>query len=395
MYTPLHGVGGLVFPSLCRSVGIKDFTVVPEQEEPNPDFPTVAFPNPEEVGALDLAMRTADREGRELIIAHDPDADRFAAAEKVKYVSAAFQPRTPLTNCSGSWFTFTGNHLGVLLASHLFDSLETIDSDTRIAVLNSTVSTCMLEKMAKAKGMHYEEALTGFKWMGNIARRLEELGYYVPFAFEEALGYMFPEVCYDKDGISAAMVFLLAQAKWNAQGLTPYTKLQQLFKEHGHHETLNTYVRSTDPELTMDLFRKIRSGQFGAGKSFGSFNIQRWRDLTEGYDSGTEDHTPTLPVDKNTQMLTLWLDREVRFTIRASGTEPKVKSTSKIIQSHCAMLILILVYIESSGASQDQAVEAVRDTFLTVIKEWVQPFAPAMTYNEQQVTSSGIKFPVK
>ena len=274
-------------------------------------------------------MRTADREGRELIIAHDPDADRFAAAEKVKYVSAAFQQRTPLTNCSGSWFTFTGNHLGVLLASHLFDSLETIDSDTRIAVLNSTVSTCMLEKMAKAKGMHYEEALTGFKWMGNIARRLEELGYYVPFAFEEALGYMFPEVCYDKDGISAAMVFLLAQAKWNAQGLTPYTKLQQLFKEHGHHETLNTYVRSTDPELTMDLFRKIRSGQFGAGKSFGSFNIQRWRDLTEGYDSGTEDHTPTLPVDKSTQMLTLWLDREVRFTIRASGTEPKVKSTSK------------------------------------------------------------------
>lgn len=217
--------------------------------------------------------------------------------------------------------------MGVLLASHLFDSLETIDSDTRIAVLNSTVSTCMLEKMAKAKGMHYEEALTGFKWMGNIARRLEELGYYVPFAFEEALGYMFPEVCYDKDGISAAMVFLLAQAKWNAQGLTPYTKLQQLFKEHGHHETLNTYVRSTNPDLTMDLFRKIRFGPFGAGKSFGSFNIQRWRDLTEGYDSGTEDHTPTLPVDKNTQMLTLWMDREVRFTIRASGTEPKVKST--------------------------------------------------------------------
>ncbi|GKZ87066.1 hypothetical protein CBS63078_1925 [Aspergillus niger] len=362
VYTPLHGVGGLVFPSLCRSVGIKDFTVVPEQEEPNPDFPTVAFPNPEEVGALDLAMRTADREGREVIIAHDPDADRFAAAEKV----------------NGSWFSFTGNHLGVLLASHLFDSLETIDSDTRIAVLNSTVSTCMLEKMAKAKGMHYEEALTGFKWMGNIARRLEELGYYVPFAFEEALGYMFPEVCYDKDGISAAMVFLLAQAKWNAQGLTPYTKLQQLFKEHGHHETLNTYVRSTNPDLTMDLFRKIRSGPFGAGKSFGSFNIQRWRDLTEGYDSGTEDHTPTLPVDKNTQMLTLWMDREVRFTIRASGTEPKVK-----------------IYIESSGASQDQAVEAVRDTFLTVIKEWVQPFAPGMTYNEQQVTSSGTKFQVK
>ncbi|PYH97041.1 phosphoglucomutase [Aspergillus ellipticus CBS 707.79] len=361
VYTPLHGVGGLVFPGLCRSVGINDFTVVPEQEHPNPDFPTVAFPNPEETGALDLAMKTADKEGKSLIVAHDPDADRFAAAEKV----------------DGSWFIFTGNHLGVLLASHLFDSLETIDSDTRIAVLNSAVSTSMLEKMAVAKGMHYEEALTGFKWMGNIARKLEELGYYVPFAFEEALGYMFPEVCYDKDGISAAMVFLLAEAKWKAQGLTPYGKLQQLFREHGHHETLNTYVRSPNTDLTMNLFRAIRAGPFSAGKSFGSFKILRWRDLTEYYDSGTEDHKPTLPADKSSQMLTLWLDRGVRFTIRSSGTEPKVK-----------------VYIESSGASREEAVDAVRDTFLTVLNEWVQPFAPSMTSHKQQTTSSGHVFKV-
>jgi phosphoglucomutase len=84
MYTPLHGVGGLIFPELCRSVGITDFTSVTEQVEPNPDFPTVSFPNPEETGALDLAMQTADKEGKTLIIANDPDADRFAAAEKVE-----------------------------------------------------------------------------------------------------------------------------------------------------------------------------------------------------------------------------------------------------------------------------------------------------------------------
>lgn len=86
IYTPLHGVGGLVFPSVCRSAGIEEFTSVPEQAEPNPDFPTVSFPNPEETGALDLAMRTADKEGKSLIIANDPDADRFAVAEKVEYV---------------------------------------------------------------------------------------------------------------------------------------------------------------------------------------------------------------------------------------------------------------------------------------------------------------------
>src|SRR5699024_7496246 len=98
-------------------------------------------------------------------------------------------------------FTFTGNHLGVLIASHLFDSL---DNSSRAAVLSSTVSTGMLEKMAVAKGIHFQEALTGFKWMANIARGLEDAGYSVPFAFEEALGYMLPSVCYDKDGVTAA-----------------------------------------------------------------------------------------------------------------------------------------------------------------------------------------------
>ncbi|KAL3488529.1 hypothetical protein BJX62DRAFT_227296 [Aspergillus germanicus] len=356
VYTPLHGVGGLVLPDLCRSLGITDFTSVKEQLEPNPDFPTLPFPNPEESGALDLAVETADREGKTLIIANDPDADRFAAAEKV----------------DGSWFFFTGNHMGALLASHLFDCLENIDTDTRVAVLNSAVSSTMLEKMAVAKGIYFEESLTGFKWMGNTARKLEESGYYVTFAFEEALGYMFPEVCYDKDGITAAMVFLSAQAKWATQGLTPYTKLQKLFSEYGHHETLNNYFRSPNPETSMALFDAIRAGPFKSEMKLGSFKILRWRDMTEGYDSGTEDKTPKLPADKSSQMLTLWLDREVRFTIRASGTEAKVK-----------------YYIESCGASREQAIDAVCDTLRAVLKEWIQPFSPSLTYNKQLPTSSG------
>ena len=232
---------------------------------------------------------------------------------------------------SGSWFTFTGNHIGVLIASYLFDSLKNKASDIKkpAAVLNSAVSTGMLEKMAAARGIHYEEALTGFKWMGNMGQKLEQSGYDVPFAFEEALGFMFPGVCYDKDGVAAAMIFLAAEAKWRSEGLTPYTKLQQLFKEYGHFETLNNYFRSPSPDITGALFRAIRSGPYGAGKSLGSFKILRWRDMTEGYDSGTTDHRPTLPEDKSSQMLTLWLDRDVRFTIRASGTEPKVKRTYK------------------------------------------------------------------
>ena len=186
----------------------------------------------------------------------------------------------------------------------------------------------MLEKMALSKNFHFQEALTGFKWMANVAQELEKQGFTVPFAFEEALGYMFPSVCYDKDGISAAMVFLSAEAKWREQGLTPYGKLQQLFKEYGYYETLNTYFRSPSPQISTALFQKIRSASYRTKGSLGQFKILRWRDMTEGYDSGTADNKPLLPIDSSSQMLTLWLDREVRFTFRASGTEPKVKSES-------------------------------------------------------------------
>lgn len=228
-------------------------------------------------------------------------------------------------NASGQWFTFSGNHVGALLASHIFDSIDTNNDCSKLAVLTTAVSSGMLEKMAAARGIRFVETLTGFKWMGNVARKLEKDGFSVPFAYEEALGYMFSPVCYDKDGITAATVFLAAEAKWRAQGLTVYGKLQQLFAEFGHHETLNNYFRSPNPRLTFELFHQIRGGSYRAEGKFGSFKILRWRDLTEGYDSATPTHSPDLPVDSSSQMLTLWLDGGVRFTIRGSGTEPKVK----------------------------------------------------------------------
>ena len=304
---------------------------------------------------------------------------------------------------SGSWFTFTGNHIGVLLASHIFDSIETKDHDNpRIAILNSTVSTGMLEKMALSKGFHFQEALTGFKWMANVTQDLEKEGFTVPFAFEEALGYMFPSVCYDKDGIAAALVFLLAISKWDNK--SAYGKLQQLFREFGHHETLNNYFRSPNPQTTMTLFEKIRESRNNTNVSgnFGSFKILRWRDMTLGYDSGTIDNKPTLPVDSGSQMLTVWLDREVRLTFRASGTEPKVKckpfpspSLSFFHDSHPQVLTnlyVIKVYIESCCPSRDEAVSAVCDAFSTVLNVWVRPFAPSMTHNKRMSTSSGNVF---
>ncbi|KAJ5396754.1 Phosphoglucomutase [Penicillium cosmopolitanum] len=356
VYTPLHGVGGLVLPTVCQSLGIKNFVSVPAQEKPDPDFPTVKFPNPEEAGALDLAMETADKEGKTLIIANDPNADRFAVAERV----------------NGKWFLFTGNHVGVLLASHVFDSLDMTTDLSKTTVLTTTVSSGMLGSMAAAKGCQFQETLTGFKWMANVARDLEKDGQTVPFAYEEALGYMFPSVCYDKDGITAAAVFLAAEAKWRDQGLTIYDKLQQIFATHGHHETMNNYFRSPNPELTIKLFQGIRSGSFLTDKKLGPFKVLRWRDLTEGYDSASSNNKPDLPEDPTSQMLTLWLDRGVRFTFRGSGTEPKVK-----------------FYIESHGDSLDDATKAVCDAFMAISEEWVQRYTPSMMCSKQIPTSSG------
>ena len=247
--------------------------------------------------------------------------------------STYFDLRIP----SGKWFLLTGNHVGVLLASHVIDSLDPSEDLSRITVLTTTVSSGMLEKMATSKGIKFQETLTGFKWMGNVARELEAAGKTVPFAYEEALGYMFPSVCYDKDGITAAAVFLVAAAKWKTQGLTAQAKLQQLFAEYGHHETLNNYFRSPSPELTAELFRGIRSGSFLADRKLGTFKILRWRDLTEGYDSATPDNKPDLPEDPTSQMLTLWLEGGARFSIRGSGTEPKVKCTCFFSLSHLTL----------------------------------------------------------
>ncbi|KAJ5885218.1 hypothetical protein N7495_009728 [Penicillium taxi] len=358
VYTPLHGVGGTVLPALCSTqLQSRDFVSAPLQEKPDPDFPTVKFPNPEEAGALDHSMTTADQLGRILVIANDPDADRFAVAEKR----------------GNEWFQFTGDQIGVLLASHVMEFLDRSSEDpTKDTFLTTAVSSRMLEKLATARGSLFQETLTGFKWLGNVARDLEGTGQTVPFAYEEALGYMFSSICYDKDGITAAAVFLMAAAKWKEEGLTPYSKLEQLFAQHGFHETLNNYFRATNPELVTQLFRGIRSGPFLPEKKLGPFKILRWRDLTEGFDSSTADGNPDLPIDPTSQMLTLWLEGGVQFTLRGSGTEPKVK-----------------FYIECGTESRDLATERVCQTFYAIAKEWIVRYAPSIAIPDKLRTSSG------
>ncbi|KXS94290.1 hypothetical protein AC578_6791 [Pseudocercospora eumusae] len=341
-YTPMHGVGLKFMKQIAYMLWFTtSMREVAAQAQPDPEFPTVPFPNPEEKGALDLAIQESSRNHTDIILANDPDADRFSVAQRLS---------------RGQYHQFTGNQIGILFASHVY---ETYTGDkSKLAMLASTVSSRMLASMAAKEGFHFQDTLTGFKWLGNVAQDLKKHGYEPAFAFEEAIGFMFPSVVWDKDGIAAAAVFLTAWQRWKKQGLTPHQKLQQLYEAYGYFEDANTYLISPSPDTTNKVFNDVRiSNAGGRPEKLGKRTISRWRDLTLGYDSGTADHKPVLPVDATAQMITCELDNVV-FTVRGSGTEPKIK-----------------LYIEAKSDSSQAAKAEAQEVLQDLLSEWFKPDA--------------------
>ncbi|USW56039.1 Putative alpha-D-phosphohexomutase [Septoria linicola] len=340
-YTPMHGVGLTMMKQIAYMLWFRGHFMreVAAQAQPNPEFPTVPFPNPEEKGALDLAMQEASKNDTDIIIANDPDADRFSVAQRI---------------AKGQYHQFTGNQIGILFASHVF---ETYTGDRKkLAMLASTVSSRMLGSMAAKEGFHFQDTLTGFKWLGNVAQDLKRQGYNPAFAFEEAIGFMFSSVVWDKDGIAAAAVWLTAWQRWKKQGMTPWQKLQQLYKTYGYFEDANTYLISPAPEVTNRAFEDIRKSNAGSRPvKLGKREILRWRDLTIGYDSGTADNKPILPVDASAQMITCELENVV-FTVRGSGTEPKIK-----------------LYIEGKSDTSEEAKRLAQEVLEDLLAEWFKP----------------------
>ena len=221
----------------------------------------------------------------------------------------------------------------MLLAAYVMEENSRLSGSSRLklAILSTAVSTSMVRKMAEREGFHHQETLTGFKWLGSLALQLREDGYQVAYGFEEALGYMFTEVAYDKDAVAAGIVFLKAILYWRSkEGLTPWQKLQQLYQRYGYFENANTYFTSLDPTVTNRVFDNIRSLGNPHLTSLGSWRVKGWRDMTTGYDSTTSDHRAHLPIVEGNQMITCDLDNGVHFTVRCSGTEPKIKGMKNI-----------------------------------------------------------------
>ncbi|XP_067845051.1 phosphoglucomutase-2 isoform X2 [Heptranchias perlo] len=317
VHTSVHGVGHEFIQAAFASFDFTPPLAVPEQKDPDPEFPTVKYPNPEEgKDVLTLSFALADKEGATVILANDPDADRLAVAEKQE---------------SGEWKVFSGNELGALLGWWIFTCWKRQNPESsclkNVYMLSSTVSSKILRAIALKEGFHFEETLTGFKWMGNRAKDLIDKGNTVLFAFEEAIGYMSTEFVLDKDGVSAAAIVAESASYLATKNTTLSQQLRAIYEEYGYHLSKASYFICHDPGTIDRLFQNLRNynGKSEYPKTCGKFEISDIRDLTTGYDSSQPDKKAVLPTSKNSHMITFTFKNGCVATMRTSGTEPKIK----------------------------------------------------------------------
>lgn len=298
-YTPLHGVAGPVTVRLLEAGGHRDVHFVTEQWEPDGRFPTVAFPNPEEPGALDLVEALATEVEADLVIANDPDGDRLAVC---------------LPTDEG-WRALNGNQIGVLLGDFVLERTEGPDR----LVVSSVVSSPMLGAVAARHGARHEVTLTGFKWICNAGMTLEQReGLRFVFGFEEALGYTVGPVVRDKDGMSAALWFADLVAMEKARGRTTWDRLDDLYARDGLWVSVPRSVMRSGPEGAEEIAEAMERLGGSRPESLGGLSVVEVTDYRTG-----EDRRPFwLP---NTPLLAYGLEGGSRVLVRPSGTEPKLK----------------------------------------------------------------------
>ncbi|XP_075050879.1 phosphopentomutase [Mixophyes fleayi] len=317
VHTSVHGVGHEFVQSAFQAFSFSPPLAVPEQKDPDPEFPTVKYPNPEEgKGVLKLSFALAEKEDARIILANDPDADRLAVAEKQE---------------SGEWKVFSGNELGALLGWWIFTCWKEQNSNPsavkNVYMLASTVSSKILRAIAVQEGFHFEETLTGFKWMGNRAKELIDQGKSVLFAFEEAIGYMCCPFVLDKDGVSAAVIAAEMASYLATKNTTLSQQLKAIFNKYGYHISKNSYFLCYDQTTITNLFDNLRNydGESKYPKLCGKFKVTGVRDLTTGHDSNQPDNKAILPTSASSQMITFTFANGGVATMRTSGTEPKIK----------------------------------------------------------------------
>ena len=293
VYTAMHGVGTETINKVFAAAGFPAPILVAAQAQPDPDFPTVAFPNPEEPGAIDLALQTAQEVSADLVIANDPDADRCAAAIKDPELG---------------WRMLRGDEVGALLGEYIARN----NPPARSVMANSIVSSSILRKIADYHKVDFKETLTGFKWLSKLPN--------LCFGYEEALGYAVDtKSVNDKDGISAALVLVQMATDLAAQGKSISDLLDEIWSRHGFHATKQISVRTTSIQQIDEILSKFR---LQTPNEICGYQLQQFDDLEK-----PKDNLPP------TNGVRLFFEDGIRIIIRPSGTEPKMKCYIEVVRT--------------------------------------------------------------
>eukprot|EP00770_Monocercomonoides_exilis_P010149 MONOS_10098.1-p1 / transcript=MONOS_10098.1 / gene=MONOS_10098 / organism=Monocercomonoides_exilis_PA203 / gene_product=phosphoglucomutase (PGM) / transcript_product=phosphoglucomutase (PGM) / location=Mono_scaffold00444:11540-13273(+) / protein_length=554 / sequence_SO=supercontig / SO=protein_coding / is_pseudo=false len=370
VYTAMHGVGYRFIKDVFSAFGLMEPVPCEEQVQPDPDFPTAAFPNPEEKGTLDLAMKTAEKNSIPIVIATDPDSDRCTFVE--------------WDEAKKAWHRFTGDEIGAIFAyRQLCDWKEAHPGESlaKIAMVNSAVSSRFIDVMGKKEGFHTAQTLTGFKWIGNRMLDFDQKeGIHAVFGYEEAIGYCLDsDIIVDKDGLSASATLAeLIALTYMKDKKTMQQLLNEIYAEYGIAVSNNSYLLCYEPPTITKIFNRIRalgngtetdlfdpSGKTGDAhypkqlmhpETKKMLTISSVRDLHTGFDSTSADHVATLPVSPEAEMLTLTFTNGAVITVRTSGTEPKIKW-----------------YSELTGPNRDEVVRELQMVVDAVVENLLQP----------------------
>ena len=318
VYTPMHGVGDKLARLAFDQAGFTNVVSVPEQQKPDGAFPTVAFPNPEEKGAMDLSFALARARNADLVLANDPDADRLAAA-------------LPSASSPTGYVQLTGNQVGILLGHYLLTNrLASTEQAPAVngakpLVIVSIVSSPMLGVAAQALGASYDEVLTGFKWIANRAiERKAQLGEHFVFGFEEALGYTVDELVRDKDGVSAAVIFAELAAVLKAQGTTVLAHLEGLYRRFGLFTSGQVNLTKKGATGIAELKAIMAKLRANPPWTVGDQAVASIRDYQQKITTTADGKTSPLDLPAS-DVLAFMLASGSRIIARPSGTEPKAK----------------------------------------------------------------------
>ena len=339
VYTPLHGTGNVPVRSVLKELGFEQVTVVPEQELPDGNFPTVSYPNPEDKKAFALALDLAKKVDADLVLATDPDADRLGVYAK--------------DTKTGEYKVFTGNMSGMLICEYEMSQKKALGIlPENGALVTTIVSSNMAQAVAKEYGMKFIECLTGFKYIGEQIKFFEQTGSneYV-FGFEESYGCLVGTHARDKDAVVAVMALCEAAAYYKTQGITLWDQMLNIYNKYGYYKedlftmTFKGADGAKKMQDMMDAYRKNTPKQVGA------YKVLRLRDYKNDVitDLATGETTPTgLP---KSNVLYFELENDAWFCVRPSGTEPKIKFYAGIKGTS----------LEDSAKKLDELMEAIRN----------------------------------